>query len=107
MQLAAPMSLVADNFLVAHAGGGGGEGLTVLDLGSGSGRDCYIAAKLVGHKGRVIGVDMTEEQLAVSRKHAEAYCREALEYPGNILEFRKGSQLRRHPFFCRHSRTFL
>eukprot|EP00906_Rhabdomonas_costata_P007872 RCo011250 len=66
------------------------EGLTVLDLGSGSGRDCYLAAKLVGPTGRVIGVDMTDEQLAVALKHAETFCRDALGYPQNILEFRKG-----------------
>lgn len=41
------------------------EGLTVLDLGSGSGRDCYVAAALVGESGRVIGVDMTVEQIQV------------------------------------------
>jgi len=41
------------------------DGLTVLDLGSGSGRDCYAAAALVGESGSVIGVDMTREQLEV------------------------------------------
>ena len=45
------------------------EGCTVLDLGCGSGRDCYLLSKLVGPRGRVIGVDMTEAQLAVARKH--------------------------------------
>jgi arsenite methyltransferase len=45
------------------------EGLTVLDLGSGSGRDCYLAAQLVGESGHVIGVDMTQEQLAVANKY--------------------------------------
>ncbi len=45
------------------------EGATVLDLGCGSGRDCYVLSKLVGAKGRVIGLDMTDEQLAVARKH--------------------------------------
>ncbi|TPX71145.1 hypothetical protein SpCBS45565_g01200 [Spizellomyces sp. 'palustris'] len=43
------------------------EGLSVLDLGCGTGRDCYLAAGLVGPKGAVIGVDMTEEQLKVAR----------------------------------------
>lgn len=43
------------------------EGLRVLDLGSGSGRDVYVLAQLVGPKGSVIGVDMTEEQLKVWR----------------------------------------
>src|SRR5260370_42508348 len=47
------------------------EGLTVLDLGCGSGRDCYVLSKLVGPRGRVIGVDMTDAQLAVARKHLE------------------------------------
>lgn len=45
------------------------EGRTVLDLGSGSGRDCFLISKLVGPSGKVIGVDMTDEQLAVARKH--------------------------------------
>lgn len=39
------------------------EGITVLDLGCGSGRDCYVVSKLVGSKGQVIGVDMTDEQV--------------------------------------------
>lgn len=47
------------------------EGKTVLDLGCGSGRDCYLLSKLVGPSGRVIGVDMTDEQLAVARRHVE------------------------------------
>lgn len=42
------------------------EGLRVLDLGSGSGRDCYLAAALVGEAGSVTGVDMTAEQLEAS-----------------------------------------
>ena len=37
------------------------DGLTVLDLGCGTGRDCYALSKLVGPSGRVIGVDMTAE----------------------------------------------
>ncbi|KAI3644331.1 hypothetical protein MP228_010495 [Amoeboaphelidium protococcarum] len=44
------------------------EGLTVLDLGSGSGRDCYVLSQLVGAEGKVIGLDMTEEQLEVARQ---------------------------------------
>lgn len=43
------------------------EGLRVLDLGSGSGRDCYLAAALVGEAGSVTGVDMTAEQLEARR----------------------------------------
>ena len=41
------------------------QGLQVLDLGSGSGRDCYLCAALVGEGGFVTGIDMTEEQLQV------------------------------------------
>lgn len=44
-------------------------GRTVLDLGSGSGRDCFVLSKLVGPAGRVIGVDMTPEQLDTARRH--------------------------------------
>lgn len=46
------------------------EGMTVLDLGCGTGRDAYLLSRLVGVHGRVIGVDMTGEQLAVARAHA-------------------------------------
>jgi arsenite methyltransferase len=45
------------------------EAKTVLDLGSGTGRDCFILSKLVGPRGRVIGVDMTEEQIEVAERH--------------------------------------
>lgn len=45
------------------------EGRTVLDLGCGTGRDVYTASQLVGEKGHVIGVDMTENQLAVAKEH--------------------------------------
>jgi arsenite methyltransferase len=41
------------------------DGLHVLDLGCGSGRDCFILSQLVGASGRVTGIDMTEEQLTV------------------------------------------
>ena len=47
------------------------EGDTVLDLGSGAGFDCFLAAKRTGETGRVIGVDMTPEMLAKARANAE------------------------------------
>jgi len=47
------------------------EGETVLDLGSGGGIDVFLAAKKVGPKGRVIGVDMTEEMVQLARGNAE------------------------------------
>lgn len=45
------------------------KGATVLDLGCGSGRDAYILSQCVGEQGRVIGVDMTDEQLSVARQY--------------------------------------
>ena len=39
------------------------EGMNILDLGSGSGQDCFVLSKLVGENGHVTGVDMTEEQV--------------------------------------------
>ena len=53
------------------------EGCRVLDLGCGSGRDVYALSQLVGARGEVVGVDMTEEQLAVAEStrdwHAEKF----------------------------------
>ncbi len=46
-------------------------GKTVLDLGCGSGRDCYLLSRLVGPEGLVIGVDMTPEQLEVALRHRD------------------------------------
>jgi ubiquinone/menaquinone biosynthesis C-methylase UbiE len=46
-------------------------GETVLDLGSGGGFDCFLAARAVGDKGCVIGVDMTPEMITKSRWNAE------------------------------------
>ena len=47
------------------------EGDTVLDLGSGAGFDCFLAARKVGKTGRVIGVDMTPEMLIKARENAK------------------------------------
>jgi len=46
------------------------EGETVLDLGAGAGFDCFLAANRVGKSGRVIGVDMTPEMVALARENA-------------------------------------
>ena len=45
------------------------EGCTVLDLGCGTGRDVYVASKLVGPKGKVVGLDMNADQLAIAEAH--------------------------------------
>lgn len=65
------------------------EGLKILDLGCGSGRDCYMLAQWVGPAGRVVGVDMTEEQLAVARKHVEWHA-QTNGYAAPNVEFRTG-----------------
>jgi arsenite methyltransferase len=59
------------------------EGEVVLDLGSGAGLDCFLAANKVGKAGRVIGVDMTPEMLDRARKNAKK-----ANY--NNVEFRLG-----------------
>lgn len=56
------------------------EGETVLDLGSGGGIDCFIAANKVGPSGRVIGVDMTPEMIARARLNAAAGGYENVEF---------------------------
>lgn len=66
------------------------EGLRILDLGSGSGRDCYIASQLVGENGSVVGVDMTDEQLEVANKYIEHH-REVFGYSKTNVTFVKGN----------------
>lgn len=63
------------------------EGETVLDLGSGTGKICFIAAQIVGAGGKVIGVDMTDEMLEVARRNAPVVA-ERIGYAN--VEFRKG-----------------
>ncbi|XP_008407873.1 arsenite methyltransferase isoform X3 [Poecilia reticulata] len=52
------------------------EGCRILDLGCGSGRDCYMLSLLVGEKGHVTGIDMTEAQLEVARKYMDYHAKE-------------------------------
>ncbi|MCX5782954.1 MAG: methyltransferase domain-containing protein [Elusimicrobia bacterium] len=63
------------------------KGMRVLDLGCGAGKDVFLAAKLVGPKGFVIGVDMTDEMIALARKNLRAFSK-AAGYRN--IEFRKG-----------------
>jgi len=62
-------------------------GETVLDLGSGGGKICYIAAQVVGPKGKVIGVDMNDDMLALARNY-QKQVGDTLGYAN--VEFRKG-----------------
>ena len=61
----------------------------ILDLGCGAGRDAYLLSRLVGQDGRIIGVDMTPEQLAVARKHV-AWHAERYGYGKPNVEFHEG-----------------
>ncbi len=62
-------------------------GETVLDLGSGTGKICFIASQVVGSAGKVIGVDMTDDMLEVARRNAPVVA-DAIGYSN--VEFRKG-----------------
>ena len=62
-------------------------GETVLDLGSGTGKICFIAAQVVGATGKIIGIDMTDEMLEVARRNAPIVA-ERVGYAN--VEFRKG-----------------
>jgi SAM-dependent methyltransferase len=64
------------------------EGDVVLDLGSGAGKDVFLAARIVGAKGRAIGVDFTPEMLALARRHAVQFF--ATTGLANV-EFRQGA----------------
>jgi arsenite methyltransferase len=62
------------------------EGETVLDLGSGAGFDCFLAGKLVGPKGKVIGVDMTPEMLKRARENASKGNYKNVEFREGVIE---------------------
>jgi ubiquinone/menaquinone biosynthesis C-methylase UbiE len=65
------------------------EGKTLVDLGSGAGPDCFIAAKFVGPEGLVIGVDMTDELLTIARRNIEPIMKN-LGYDTPNVRFDKG-----------------
>ena len=64
-------------------------GKRVLDLGSGSGRDAYLISQLTGPDGKVVGIDMTDEQLATARDHVDWHMRR-FGYAQPNVGFRKG-----------------
>jgi len=75
-EVAGVLSMIEDEILDRFYGCGSPlppllEGMTVLDLGSGTGRDVYVASKLVGESGCAIGVDMTTEQIETAKKYQE------------------------------------
>ena len=73
-EIADILPLIADEIISRFYGCGSPlpsllTGMTVLDLGCGTGRDVYLASKLVGESGHVIGVDMTTEQIEIAQKY--------------------------------------
>lgn len=64
-------------------------GMKILDLGSGSGQDCFVLSALVGEMGEIVGVDMTDEQLAVANTHVDFHC-QAFGYNHTNVKFLKG-----------------
>ncbi|MEZ5814268.1 MAG: methyltransferase domain-containing protein [Alphaproteobacteria bacterium] len=65
------------------------KGYTVLDLGCGTGRDAYVLSQLVGERGRVIGLDMTDEQLGVANEYI-GWHMEKFGFSQPNVEFKKG-----------------
>ncbi|NOD78021.1 MULTISPECIES: methyltransferase domain-containing protein [unclassified Ruegeria] len=65
------------------------EGMSILDLGCGAGRDVYALSAMVGETGRVVGVDMTPEQLEVARAHQD-YHAQAFGHAKSNVEFHHG-----------------
>jgi SAM-dependent methyltransferase len=88
------LSLIADEVLEKSYGCGSPlppllDGMTILDIGCGSGRDVYTLSKLVGASGRAIGIDMTDEQILTARKYIEFH-REKFGYEKTNVEFHQG-----------------
>jgi arsenite methyltransferase len=66
------------------------EGLRILDLGCGAGRDVFVLSQLVGPSGKVVGVDMTVEQLEVAEQHRDWHAN-AYGYAESNVEFIEGN----------------
>jgi arsenite methyltransferase len=94
VHLRSKVALIADEIQTKFYGCGSPlpdalEGCTVLDLGCGTGRDVYLASQLVGESGRVIGVDMTENQLEVARRYQDEH-RIRFGHSASNVEFHTG-----------------
>lgn len=69
-----PLKLIEDEIQTKFYGCGAPfplvlEGMKVLDLGCGTGRDCFVLSYFVGQSGEVVGIDMTDEQLEIGQKY--------------------------------------
>jgi radical SAM/Cys-rich protein len=74
------LSYVADEIKQKYYGCGSPiplalKGLSVLDIGCGTGRDCYVLSRLIGENGFVYGIDMTKEQIDVANKYVDEHMR--------------------------------
>ena len=65
------------------------QGMNIIDLGCGTGRDVYLLSQLVGEEGSVLGIDMTREQLDVAEKYKEEH-RELNNFKESNISFRQG-----------------
>jgi len=65
------------------------EGCTILDLGCGTGRDAFLLSQIVGEKGQIIGVDMTDEQLSVANQYI-GWHMDRFGYKEPNVQFMKG-----------------
>eukprot|EP01114_Cavostelium_apophysatum_P018226 TRINITY_DN5599_c0_g1_i1.p1 TRINITY_DN5599_c0_g1~~TRINITY_DN5599_c0_g1_i1.p1 ORF type:complete len:391 (-),score=60.62 TRINITY_DN5599_c0_g1_i1:57-1169(-) len=88
------LSLVHDDIIAKFYGCGSPippleEGLTVLDLGCGTGRDSFISSAFVGELGKVIGVDMTQSQLDTAKKYLE-YHAQQFGFSNSNCDFKLG-----------------
>jgi len=63
-----------------------GPGEKVVDIGSGGGFDCFVAAQQVGPEGQVVGIDMTEEMLGKSRQTAADMGFDHVEFRDGLIE---------------------
>jgi len=94
-QIAEALELIHDEVMNKYYGCGltipnEVKGQKILDLGSGSGRDCFVASKLVGQDGYVTGIDMTDEQLAVANKYID-YHTDKFGFAYSNCKFLKGN----------------
>lgn len=65
------------------------KGCTIVDLGSGAGRDVYLCSALVGDEGKVIGVDMTDDMIKFASQYKE-YHKKKFNQKNDVVEFKKG-----------------
>lgn len=92
--LKATLSKIHDEVLTRYYGCGliapqALEGMRILDLGCGAGRDVYALSAMVGEAGAVVGVDMTPAQLEVARRHQDFHA-EAFGHAKSNVEFHEG-----------------